>query len=382
MEGYYRDILKQFQYDDTIDTIDELFTFVRNKNLDNIEDELDELNVSSITNCSFSTGDIMLPVPMGTNFFSIFNPIQSVNAIIPDIFRLCLMKEPSVYAHPVLSTRNSPKIKVSFEDPSRGIGASIVTRFQKIIPENIIRAFFYFGYKSNFENFNENNIEFLENKIENFINNGASTNSSYTDPNTIFNEIYGKDTLIQNMIELNNLLNSIKKEKTDYTNTGNYNLPYLFTYYVIAKVLMNNGGFKVNKYSNFVDKKTTAISYSDFVYLNSLKKLISDDLILDNFLLLINKNILGDKIDDAVIENLNKAITFIKSNNIFIIINLALEVREYILEVISYNLNKKKYKIKNYAKPVYLLITKKFYCNYSKNSAYNYPDLIPPDFCL
>ena len=254
MEGYYRDILKKFKYDDTIDELNELYTYLRENNLDNIEDELDEINNISFSNCSFSVGDIMLPVPMGTNLFSIYDSIQSMNAIIPDVFKVCLMKEPEVYAHPVLSTRNSPKIKVIFEDQdAEGIAASIVTRYQRLIPTNIIKAFFYFGFKSNFENFEINDINFLEKKIERVVTNSSSNEASYSDPLTIFNEIYGTDTLIQNLIELDNNLNKVKSEKTDYTNFGNYKIPYLFTYYVIAEVLSGFSGFNVNKYSNLRD---------------------------------------------------------------------------------------------------------------------------------
>ena len=382
MEGYYRDILKKFKYDDTIDELNELYTYLRENNLDNIEDELDEINNISFSNCSFSVGDIMLPVPMGTNLFSIYDSIQSMNAIIPDVFKVCLMKEPEVYAHPVLSTRNSPKIKVIFEDQdAEGIAASIVTRYQRLIPTNIIKAFFYFGFKSNFENFEINDINFLEKKIERVVTNSSSNEASYSDPLTIFNEIYGTDTLIQNLIELDNNLNKVKSEKTDYTNFGNYKIPYLFTYYVIAEVLSGFSGFNVNKYSNLRDNKTTSVSYSDLVYLNFLRKLVKDNLALDNFLLLLNQNILGEKIDDSVINNLSNAINFIKENNIFLLIDYALEVKDYILRVISYNLNKKTYKIEKYAKPVYLLITKKLYCNYAKNSSYNYPELVVSDYC-
>ena len=106
-------------------------------------------------------------------------------------------------------------------------------------------------------------------------------------------------------------MDKVKKEDTDFTNIGNYNLPYLFSYYCLANVTVD---FNVitQKYSNFRDKNTSSLSYSDIVYLNYLKKLVKDDLILDNFLLLLNNNIIGNRLEPNVIENLTNIITFVK----------------------------------------------------------------------
>ena len=172
--------------------LDILFVFERFLNFDISPFYLTVYRSTSKCN----TGDIFLPIPSGTNIFSIYNPIQSVNAIIPDIFRLCAIKNPIEFEDSVSSTRVSPKIKVGFEDTSLGTAIN-VTRFQQLIPENIIKAFFYFGYKSNFENFNFSELNFLEKKIENYVKISQTNNSKYTDPEVIFNSIYGTDTLIQ-----------------------------------------------------------------------------------------------------------------------------------------------------------------------------------------
>lgn len=380
MEEYYRNIINELKKDDTIDTIEELVKYVRDNNFDSAEDDIEELDILSMVNCSNTFLLFTLPTPMGTNFFSLFTPLQAANVIIPDIFRLCIIKEPSSYGSIAQSTRSFPKLRITYEDESLGLGAFTLTRFQTLIPENIIKAFLYFGYSSNFENTNINDIDFLEKKIANIINTSTSTSSSYTDPNIIFNEIYGDNSLIQNMVQLHNILEKVKTEKTDFTNIGNFNLPYLFSYYMILDVGI---GFKFNpfNFSNFRDQKTTALSYSDLVYLNFVKKLIKDDLTLDNFILLLNQNILGEKIDENVIDSLQKAVVFIKNNNIFNIIDYAFQVKQYILKVISYNLNKKTYKLEKYAKPVYFLISKKIYCNYAKNSSFNYNELEVPQFC-
>lgn len=381
MEGYYREILKKFIYDDDIDSYQELFDLIQENNIGTAEDDFIELATVNTNNCSLlTTTPIVLPTPMGTNFLSNFNPIQAMNTVIPDIFRFCIMINPNVYSNPAPSTRSFPQIRISYEDTSFGEGAESITRYQKILPINIIKALLYFGYKSNFTLADNDPIDFLEKKIENIVKISVSTNSSFTDANTIFDEIYNQDTLIQQIIQLNNLMDKVKKEDTDYTNIGNYNLPYLFSYYCLAKVTPD---FNVinKKYSNFRDQNTSALSYCDIVYLNYLKKLVKDDLTLDNFLLLLNNNIIGNRLEPNVIENLTNIISFVKKNNIFNIIDLALEVKTYILNIITYNLNKKVYKIESYAKPTYLLLTRKFYCIYAKNSNYNYPELELPNFC-
>ena len=381
MEGYYRDILKKFKYDDEVDSFEELLNFIKKNNIATAEDDLEELTDVNPNGCSLlTTTPIVLPTPMGTNFLSNFNAIHAMNAILPGIFKFCMMINPNIYDSPATSTRICPQIRITFEDPNFGEGATTFTRYQKILPRNVIKAFLYFGYKSNFTLADDNPIDFLEKKIENFIKVSVSTNSSYTDANIIFDEIYNQDTLIQQIIQLNNLMDKVKKEDTDSTNIGNYNLPYLFTYYSLAKVNFD-GSVTAFLYSNFKDQNTSALSYSDIVYLNYLKKIVKDDLILDNFLLLLNNNIIGNRIEPRVLDRLTSVINFVKENNIFIIIDLALEVKTYILKIITYNLNKKVYKIEPYAKPSYLLITRKFYCIYAKNSNYNYPYLEIPNFC-
>jgi hypothetical protein len=377
MDDHFRNIIKQLKCQDNINNFEELIKYIEENNLEELKEELDFLNIFDTTACSFSVPDLFLPTPSGTNFFSNYNPFQSMNAIIPDIFRLCIIKEPKEYQIPLVSVRISPKIRLSFPD----VGAAVLTRYQKLLPLNIIKSFFYFGYKSNFEDFNVNNITFLEIKIQNYIKNALSTSASYTDPEIIFNQLYDTDTLIQNMIQLHNLLNTVREEKTDLTNIGSFNLPYLFSYYVNIQVLKDDS-FNINKYSNLRDKNTTALSYTDLVYLNYLNKLISDNLIFDNFITLLNSKTLGFEVSPEIINTLTTAVEFTKNNNIFILIETALEVKQYILNVISYNLNNKSYYVEDYAKPVYLAITKKLYCNYANNENYNYPELNVPDYCL
>ena len=381
-EDNYRNIIQQINCFDNINDIDDLMEYIQENNLEEINNDMNSLDLQNMFNldCSFTIGELFLPTPSGTNFFSIYNPFQATNAIIPDLFRLCIIKEPILYQNDTESIKISPKIKIS-DSTLSSTSSFIVTRYQKLLPLNIIKSFFYFGYSSNFEIFDPNNISFLEIKIKSYIEKASSSNSKFTDPITIFNELYSTDSLLQNMIQLNNLLETVKQEKSDLTNTGNYNLPYLFTYYIISQVIVK-GKLLNKKYSNFRDKNTTSLSYSDLVYLNYLKKLITDNLIFDNFAELISNSRLGFELDQTSINKLNNVVNFTKNNNIFILIDAAFEVKQYILNVISYNLNNKKYNIENYAKPTYLAITKKLYCNYANNESYNYPELSVPDTCL
>ena len=158
MEDYFGNIIKQLKCQDNINDFNELIAYIEKNNLEELKEEFDFLNIFDSLECSFTVPDLFLPTPSGTNFFSIYNPFQSMNSIIPDIFRLCIIKEPSEYQEPLVSVRISPKIRITLPNT----GAFVLTRYQKLLPLNIIKSFFYFGYKSNFENFNINDITFLE----------------------------------------------------------------------------------------------------------------------------------------------------------------------------------------------------------------------------
>ena len=94
MDDHFGNIIKQLKCQDNINNFDELIKYIEENNLEELKEELDFLNILDTTACSFTVPDLFLPTPSGTNFFSIYNPFQSMNAIIPDIFRLCIIKEP------------------------------------------------------------------------------------------------------------------------------------------------------------------------------------------------------------------------------------------------------------------------------------------------
>ena len=375
---YLREIIKELEDGSTIEEINDLFENLNNQLINEDFNDL-ELNIESMIGCSQVIPLQDFPTPMGTNFFSIYNPLQAVNAIIPDLFRLCAIIKPDKFMNVIESTRICPKIAIKFEDP---LSTSSQSRLQFLIPSYIMKSFFYFGYKGDFSKMDLNSITFLEKKIETIVQKSASNSSNYTTPESIYNQLYDQDTIINSIINLNNVLNSVKKEETDSTTISTYNLNYPFTYYDIFFVTVDSSNYSNNYYGNVNDKNNTALSYSDLVYLNYLRSLLADDLNLQSFINILTDNIMNIDISPTVINNFKLIIDHIKENNIFNIISAALEVKQYILNVISYNLNNKVYKIAEYAQPKYLGLTKRLYCNYSTNLNYLYPELDIPAGCL
>jgi hypothetical protein len=349
------------------------------QNIDNIiEEKFPDLDLDDIYDSSLYTQVQDLPSPMGTNFCSIFNPLQTVNAIIPDIFRLSFIQNPDQMNNPddELAFFNAiPKIKYKIP---QYIGSYLETYLQKLIPNDLIKSLFYFGFKSNYNKMNFNSINMLEIRLEKIIEKTTINNMTYTDPETIFNELYDSNTLIQAILQFNEKLNKAGLQQSDLTNTGFLDLNYLFTYYCTSYGYTNDDETEYyitskNIFSN-TNNANTDLSYSDMVFINYLKKITTEGDTLQNFLLILENDLLDSEISPEDIEELTVFITFIKDNNIFLIINLALEVRQYILKVISYNLNSKIYNIEKYSEPIYLELSKKIYDNYSQNLKYLYPD--------
>ena len=382
---YLRNVIKQFEdelddYENTHSEINKLFKTINYNRLEEQFSDLDQddiINPDDIINCSKNFRLQDFPTPIGTNFFSIYNPLQAVNVIIPDIFRQCGLINPELFADVVNSTRICPKLTIKFEDT--GFNSSL-SRFQRTIPKNLIKSFLYFGYKGDPSKMDSSRVTLLEIKLKDIVDKISSNESNYTDPNVIFNLLYDNDTLLKSILQLNDILNKAKLESTDFTNIGSFNVNYLFTYYALAFV--KSTGLSRLIYGNVNDKNSTSFSYSDLVYLNYLRKLLSNNSHLDNFVLILENDIFNSDLDASVITTLKSTIKFIKDNNIFNIINDALTVQQYILEVITYNLNNKTYKIANFAKVDYLNYTKNLYCNYAKNMNHNYPEIEIPNYCL
>lgn len=375
---FLQNTIKELENEDTLKEIKNLF-----QNLDDeilIEEFSEfELDIDNIRDCSISFSYLDFPTAMGTNFLSIYNPLQAVNAILPDLFRVCGIITPDKFAHPVFRTRICAKIALKFVRDY--VSTASFSRFQRIIPSEIIKSFFYFGYKSDFTKMDISSVDFLEKKIESIVEKSQSNYSNFTNPETIYNELYDKDTILNALLSFNDKLNEVKQEKTDSTNLNYYNLNYLFSFYAI--VILRDGLPPADTfYSNFNDKNTSSLSYSDLVYLNYLRALLSDDINLETFLNILDSKIIDTELNPEALTRLRKVINHIKENNIFTIIDNALEVKQYILNVISYTLNKKVYNLAEYAKPKYLGLTKSLYCNYCKNSNFNYPELEVPQSCL
>lgn len=380
--SYLRDIIKEYKKKNHDKCkLCKLNKQNNKQNIDSIIEEIfPDLDLDDIYESSlYIEENIDFPSPMGTNFCSIFNPLQTVNAIIPDIFRLSFIQNPDQINNDYDSLSFFYAIpKCKWKKPE-DIGSFLETYLQELIPYDLIRSLFYFGFKSDSNKMDINDKNMLEIRLEKIIEKKNITNMSYTDPETIFNELYDSDTLIQAVLQFKEKLDKAGLQQSDLTNTGFLDLNYLFTYYtatwttnynfdtenfdIITKIIFNN-----------TNNTNTDLSYSDMVFINYLKKITTEGDTLKNFLLILENDLLDSDISPDTIEKITIFITFIKDNNIFIIFNLASEVKQYILKVISYNLNSKIYNIEKYSEPVYLEISKKIYDNYTQNEKYLYPD--------
>ena len=380
--SYLRDIIKEYKKKNHDKCkLCKLNKQNNKQNIDSIIEEIfPDLDLDDIYESSlYIEENIDFPSPMGTNFCSIFNPLQTVNAIIPDIFRLSFIQNPDQINNDYDSLSFFYAIpKCKWKKPE-DIGSFLETYLQELIPYDLIRSLFYFGFKSDSNKMDINDTNMLEIRLEKIIEKKNITNMSYTDPETIFNELYDSDTLIQAVLQFKEKLDKAGLQQSDLTNTGFLDLNYLFTYYtatwttnynfdtenfdIITKIIFNN-----------TNNTNTDLSYSDMVFINYLKKITTEGDTLKNFLLILENDLLDSDISPDTIEKITIFITFIKDNNIFIIFNLASEVKQYILKVISYNLNNKIYNIEKYSEPVYLEISKKIYDNYTQNEKYLYPD--------
>ena len=349
------------------------------KNIDiTIEEKFPDLDLDDIYESSLYSQVHDLPSPMGTNFCSIFNPLQTINALIPDIFRLSFIQNPEQFNDPNWSLAffyAIPKIKLK---QKAYIGPGLETYLQKIIPHDLVKSLLYFGFKSDYNKMDINSITMLEIKLEKIIEKTTINNMSYTDPETIFNELYDTDTLIQAILQFKEKLDKAALQQSDLTNTGFLDLNYLFTYYCAIwadyNPDINNYVISTNIIFSNTNNTNTELSYSDMVFINYLKKIATEGNTLENFLLILENDLLDSEISPEDVELLTIFITFIKDNNIYKIINTALEVKQYILKVISYSLTSKIYNIEKYSEPIYLEISKKIYDNYTQNEKYLYPD--------
>ncbi len=350
-----------------ITSIDDFLKINNNKNLigeiesifqDNEIYEEISLNENNFQECSIVTKPIILPNISGLLFFRNYNILQCGNIIIPDIFRICFSIPPSIFKDNINFTVICPKIGIVGSNNNLNFTKQ---RVQRLLPDNVIKAFLYFGYSSELNT----NIAFnnLVERINNFIQSKNNNPDKFYNIDYLFNIIYSKDTLIRQLLDFNSTLNYIREPEIDGTNFCNNKLNWLFSYYCYTRDINN-----YNVYNNI--DSNNVFSYADLSLLNYLLDESNENfsaqkifIFLDN----IGKN--NPQYIDSIKE-FEKEIKILIVNNIFKVINLANEVKLYIYEVIQNILSNKIYNEKIYSSQEFFNITEKLYSNYVQNELY------------
>ena len=317
-----------------------------------------DLSEEDIENCSLLTKTLILPNISGLLFFEDYNILQSINIIIPDLFRICFILPPEIFQKNRNFISICPKLGIVGQQNNFSFST---TRIQKLIPDNTIKSFLYFGYSSNI-NDNHPFIN-LEEEVRKTVKSNNNNPEKYHNVPDIFNTIYTGNTLLRQLIDFDNTLKYINDPSVDGTVFCNYNIRWLFSYYCYTRTLNN-----YNVYNN--NKNNNSFSYSDLTLLNYVLKTTSESFSIEKLYVFLNK--LGEKIPQSSenIKVFENQISTLVNNNIFLLINIAYEVRQYIYEVIQNILSNKEYKQQVYSNDVYYKITNKLYSNYKSNELF------------
>ena len=334
-----------------IDEINEVFTN------NEIYEEIG-LNGNNFQDCSLSTKPIILPSIAGLLFFRNYNILQCGNVIIPDIFRICFSIPPIIFNKKQNFTLICPKIGIVGGNNDFNFSSQ---RVQRLLPDNIIKAFFYFGYSSDLNT--DISFKNLEEQINNYILSKNNNPDKFYNVEYIFNTIYSQNTLIQQILSFSSTLKYIRNTEIDGTNFCNYKVGWLFSYYCYTR--------QINKYNIFNNIDNNSIfSYSDLTLLNYVLDESNENFSIEKIFLFLNRISENNPQFNESVQEFEKELTVLVLNNIFNLIKLANEVKQYIFEVIQNILSDKQYKELIYSSPIFFNITQKLYSNYVKNEIY------------
>ena len=337
----------------------ELTEYIKNnfndKEIDNASDEIDTLykNFNEIDECTFFINIIISPSILGLGFFENFNLLTAINMITPDLFRKCFVRDPdnfkqtSQYICPTYS-------KMPLLTPSADIGYEYNNFYQLLIEKDILKGFLYFNFSSN--PFDQRlgliSTLFLKYRfLENFPN-GEVNNNNFTNVQTIFNKLYSDNSLLVQLLNFNNQLeNSVSSFEINNTNYPRVSIPWI-TSYTCLSISPNPNKFII--YNNVENPlENNELLYADMYYLSTSK---------------VNYKALSEQIGSDI--NSPQLTETINNNNIYNLLDIALEVYQDILVELNALIYKKQYKQKPYTSYYVLSQCINYYCNYLQNEAF------------
>jgi len=330
------------------------------------EDESLKNEVSSLFNnintnygtCSYSPNDLIItPTTTGLSFLANYNFLNIVNMLIPDLFLECTTTSYNSDDDRLIFLQQSCPIYTTttsgISDYGRPIDSiNITLNFQKTIDTELIASFLYFNFTTDYTQDSSLFSRFisLEERVQVYLFNKPPDNSSkYTDPQTIFADIYSSNSILVQIIEFSNKLNEVLGLNNNGTNICPYFIPWLFTYNCLG-----NDDNPLIPYNSFNSNKSLySLEYADLFYLSNIR--LSVNSLLDA-VFKYNQN--------------NELINIIKKSNIFVIIDIALTVYTNALQQISYILNNKIYVKNPYQTSTNLVKCLILYYNYVQNETF------------
>jgi hypothetical protein len=313
---------------------------------------------TNYSSCSYTPNELIItPTTTGLSFLANYNFLNIVNMLIPDLFLECTTASYNNDADRLIYLQNSCPIYtfttsgISFYDKPID-SVNITLNFQNIINVELIASFFFFNFTTDYR-INTSQIErlfSLEERVIAYLADKPPNNSSkYTNPQTIFAEIYSTDSILVQIIEFSNKLNDVLGVNKNGTNICTYSIPWLFTFNCLGNV--NNVLIPYNSFNS--NKSLFAFEYSDLFYLSNIRNSISTLL-------------------EAVYKyNQNKNLfNILKKSNIFNIIEIALAVYNNILQQISSISSNKTFVKETYQNPENYIACLTLFNNYIQNETF------------
>lgn len=305
--------------------------FKKNNSLENNEIELLFKNLTN-NKCSFPYNKIQIYNIIGTDNNT--NNIVDYLYLIPNLYRECFVQE---------------SISIPSACPIFIYSSNVTYYVPYIIDINIIKSFLYFGFPSSVRKHTPDSIENhinsnnIKNKIAHFINSKRNTTyGSYTPAINYFSQLYSREGLFVELIELYNYSTYAYNANSKSTIIAPYTIPWNYTTGCTSVTgQIDKTNIVGNNQSVLTPTELTTIYsiFSNAIYLNNIK----------------NKNT-----TDGIIAN----------NSIFNILNIAYEVYQDVLLQIQYFIENKTYCEKSYMSIANIPLLIKLWKNYYNNQVY------------
>ena len=338
------------------------------QDIEKVFDCLDETEDS----CFFIAGDFQITSTVnGLNFLGNYSFPTMINMLIPDLFTRCMTNyyddsDPLTKSISLIKTcpiySNLLEGESSYVSNSNIYSLGINFFYQKIINPTLIKGFFYYNFTTNFNQVDNifKRFSSVTERVNLYFQSKLNTINygNYTDPEEIFNELYSENSILIQILKFNKLLNEVLEKNKNGTNICQYFIPYLFIFYCLA----NNENNLIPLNTLNADRTLYGMEYSDLFYIANMRTNL--ETVFQN----LRSNILIGS--DATDEKVAIFVDYLKNNNIFVIIDLAVEVYNDIISQISQILQKKTIIDVDYENELVLLDCLRLYYNYIDNEIF------------